>query len=542
MCAPISKLDLTGHLTHSTPDFVKDDVLRSHGYRIKNWDSINYEAINRKIERTPIITYEQKARFLNPDISVLWTKKQIDEGIRNFYILTFKYPTTDLHPGYSFPNIANYHPSLIYYWCVRYNIHLDTKTSIDKAVSKLKRRIICMNKNRETLIQRIYSYVRNLNINDIYNIIDTFDISIDTNIDFSKVFMKLEDRKPSTDEEAIILSSSNYQLDLTRAEDPLDEYYHRSKSDDYYPKDPQIRKIYGTNPSLISTLSSFNYLLPESCYKRHLLQCFIDEEGLESHFTDLDIYSRLSYVTQGDNFYRGNQPELTTDEAQYTMEDISDLHEVISFGTRHHSMIFYSLEGLWMFLKNNHNHSFEDYQISKLRMICREINTEESNGILILLDSIDLLKKKNDLIIERYTLSLANNCENIRNIIRDLYYVTLYMRGWDGKSEHPLYNVPSCNIEEAEERTLIHISQLMNNDNYEIIKDLELYTYKESLCKVNMTINERLDIILNHKESINACIRLSSNVFLYTIYVYAFIYDNNDKISIFNPGDIREIG
>ena len=124
--------------------------------------------------------------------------------------------------------------------------------------------------------------------------------------------------------------------------------------------------------------------------------------------------------------------------------------------------------------------------------------------------------------------------------------MSLYMRGWDGKSKHPITeeDTPSTDTDLAEQTSNIMISEIKTSAHeypeiYDYILNLPLIRlYNDEFipsyeAEQGYTINDRLDIVIR-KETTWSCVRVSSNWFLHTSYFYAKIIGIDYDIDIYN--------
>lgn len=148
---------------------------------------------------------------------------------------------------------------------------------------------------------------------------------------------------------------------------------------------------------------------------------------------------------------------------------------------------------------------------------------------------IDIKKVNNDVLVKMRKL-----CEksHFKDCLELILKIGMYMRGWDGCSQYPLKSkdtngkVDETKLMEA----LWRLKDLLETDWYHL-RDIYLMKYnygKWTIDESYPTLIERLSIVLNTKE-VDSCIRMTSNVFVATSWIY--LSEFYEEISF----DIKEL-
>ena len=384
---------------------------------------------------------------------------------------------------------------------------------------------------------------------------------------YSKCADKIsEERVPINNLEAIVMAALYKKNDISECEDPITEYSLMQKSP-YFPNDKKLiermREASIHPDTLLNPYLNqhFNPNLPENMYDRRDLIRLSSEEGFTNPDNDDSFYSflQLSHLTA--TFIHGKQNFL--DRETTFLEKISDLEydQVVVFGVRVCDKKFkaYTYGELMDTFSSYKRFSdpitqeiFSDEAIEKLYLLTQKERRET--------ESEEVYKERVELgeEIERVKIYIANKNEYVEEFLvkyenlddkgkklvetclHGLLDCAMYMRNWDGVSDYPLTssatnfeNEKQIVVDDRVTQSLIHfekcckVSMLGN-----FILDLPLMQYhSESNTFVTcndesegLTIKERIRIVRDgENESMNSCIRLTSNRFLASSYFYMIL-------------------
>jgi hypothetical protein len=367
--------------------------------------------------------------------------------------------------------------------------------------------------------------------------------------------------------EAIVCAALNYKIDITCCEDPYSEYFLMTKSP-YFPNDKNLlERMRETNIHPDSLLNPylnqfFNPNLPENMYATRDLISLFSEEVVEENNNQEEYYTSLQLTYLTETFIHGRQGIVLNRENTF-LEKIEEKEydEVIVFGIRNPNskMRAYTYAELTDTFSNYKrfsdpisNELFSDNNIEKLYRLTqkdkRKTETDEMyNCRLELGEEIERIKiymnTKNEYVeefLQKYETLSNEGQEKVQISLNNLLKCAMYMRNWDGISDYPLKS-EQTNFETDKQITvdanvtssLITFEESVKNlKNYDLdtfILNLPLMQYqKEANTFVTsndesegLTIQDRIRIVRGGEfETMNSCIRLTSNKFCATAYYY----------------------
>ena len=440
---------------------------------------------------------------------------------------------------------------------------------------------------KEKIYDEIRFYSDNTELVNLINIIDKpvnlnlncekkskkFKKGIYSYEDYSKCAERLSNISPSYSPknvlEAIVCAGLFYKIDITCCEDPFSEYALMKKNP-YFPNDKllleRMREVNLHPDSLLNPYLNlfFNPNLPENMYAtRDLISLFSEEicseENNEEYYTSL----QLAYLTE--TFIHGRQGIIANVESTFLERiDEKEYDEILVFGIRNPSakMRAYTYAELTDTFSNYKrfsdpitNEIFSDNNIEKLyRLTQKDKRKTESDEMyaarLELGEEIERIKiyqnSKNgyvEVFLEKYEALPEEGKEKVENALNNLLKCAMFMRNWDGISDYPLKSeqtnfeadkqiVVDANVTSSlitfEEST----SLLKEYDLHNFLLNLPLMQYqKEANTFVTsndesegLTIRDRIKIVRGGEfETMNSCIRLTSNKFCATAYYYMIL-------------------
>lgn len=364
---------------------------------------------------------------------------------------------------------------------------------------------------------------------------------------------------PTDPEMAIAMAAIKYRTDISTANNPFDELYALSIKK--FPHSHRMKVIHRLNHRAFAIDCYFNNLFPRELYKEKDLLHLADKNGIRYSSTSPDfpsIYGLLSVKFMSNSFYKSVSPQIHNFETSIDLIDIDKLTEripLVSYGSENYFQVFTVDE-----LSTN----FENYQMFKLgeeepititaiqdlkRMSARALNLRTTTAgekeiwtrLKTSIVAIENIFQQTDFHRESFFnyYTESENKELIVRILRCIFDLSLYMRGWDGFSAWPIReeDIPKFtdnnffeNEQKANQRTYDQMKVLnelleQNTEVKEKILSLVLFRmfnqeYQMSTeFQQGANIGERLKIIENDL-IINACIGLSSNWLLTTSYFY----------------------
>lgn len=559
-------------------DGINDYLSRSDKISI----SINSETLEPKNEENNL---SKVAKLVNSD-EHNWTIVTLNAAFRHllsFFMTSKIHVSRDFEVGRKTPE----NPEL-YDACILYRIcsHLNIPTTRHMTMDTMATIIRLYKTPRAELVNR----VMNMSHRETYKpnpgeIKKTYN-SLFKNGPILPIF--LAKYRPVNNEEAIAFAKNRYSINLDRAFSPHDEYIHMTSymtgpSDTYIPRDPNMKHlvfrdkswIIGNSTWLPSTLSASSHVK---------LREFVQEEGF-THSIDLkDPHTSLGDLGDKNHIYWGIHPylelsKITTLIYRETVKTADDLRNIVTIGKTNNPETLYvtTLDELTSFFSSNSGfclpdspcYYFNDVTINKLVVYCdRYIENAQETGVrdyahvIALKTTISTIKQiENDVHI--HTDKIRNLGDEDKALVekylimmRDLAY---YMRGWKvgGNTDVPL--ISDNTQSEETELSIIetnYSNQLMKiqevygscvNELNDIIdgiflmlkmdKDGKAVFIKSCSDDVGKTLQDRLMIISNNDDD-NACIRLSSNYILYTVWYY---YNECFDVSLFDIDDVSFI-
>lgn len=349
--------------------------------------------------------------------------------------------------------------------------------------------------------------------------------------------------RPVCNNSAIVIAAKEYNVDLTIASDPLIEFYHlksqMDSSNEYVPSDVNMLRY----PNSWDLCKSFNPELPPNVYQYTTLLRLIYEEGYtEDEVHDMNIYNKLTDITTSENFYFGSYPKMQ----RYSIIDMNESHEVndadiICYGIRDESLKWITISELLTY--------WRQYQRLWNPFTDKPFTTQHQRKFhtwLYINNNTELIRQYT--ILQTETQSTTNEIRQILDlpdsydILSKLWNLTMYLRGWNGKSQVPIEHAPRIHQVEPmiEERYAEIVIQIYQHPvlNLPLINFDGINYYPAEMTEGN-NIRERLDIINQgeHYQNTLSCIRVSSNILANTINYYSTLINK----PLFVPGELAII-
>ena len=493
----LDRQNITGSICEDTPICVILEIADSLHL---NYDSkkVKYpeyiHSIISTIKTCPIPCIDSKkeynldelsliAKFINADSSIMWRRKKVLEAFNHILKYTEKeppIPTGEWDIGQQTMNTPlSYNSCVLYKTCKYYGLYTNRNTTINNMAYSVR----LLSNNNSELINKIINITKFLNKASLINILCNNNISIVPNLKFinhsssetmenldffqsknlEESYKKLSDPQavslitPNNQYECIYLAAKLYNIDISESENPHKEYL-KLKEGHYIPQDKNFMNRYVKNPSFF--LVDKNWRPNLTClYDINQLTKFAKNEG----YTDEDLInsSPLELLsTNIDTFYKGRHPDSINDTTLISLENLSEIEPDLIISYKKDDIIeAFDISELINYFKINRtflhpirkNLKFSEFAIKKLRYICKHIKSNENinKSYQELLENIYIIEN-----IEYTNIKYNQNFVNITDkdiLIQNLNIIleiALYMRGWNGVGEYPLYNSPHIDNEE----------------------------------------------------------------------------------------------
>lgn len=460
-------------------------------------------------------------------------------------------------------NPLNYDMSMLYKICKHYNL----KTCRGSTIKDLGKMVKYRTYSYEQLVDRLMRG-KNKRKNETLDQLCYDFFQIDTRNLFIKRFL------PMTDQEAITIILFEYGINIYYAKKPLKEYHHIKKNfkniESYVPSDNRLLRIFNRDkrwifsnemwiPQLINSYS------PMAIIKLAENEGFSDEDLLDSKVSLLSLDTSTHIYLGIHPFYDKTNLETFTIFNIENAEDqnIENGDYLLTIGkTKHPCTLFLTtiteLINHFTSVKNFlipgdvARYYFNATAITKLKNFCKKridfllennepILNEPVRILKNLIDDISLSEKNLNNHMEKIKKLTSEDQEHIKTYLFYIMELAFYMRGWkvDGNDEYPLVSEKTQTspdsfdqIERNYEEQYMKINNLYSTlltEVTDIIDSIYLLDIKRVGDKVDFvrvknpevgtTIMEKL-IIIKENSNDNACIRLSSNYILYTVYHY----------------------
>jgi len=576
-------------IADTTGIIYQEDKLISQKYVKELFHSISKNEIYHSVSLTgPWTSSELRyiARFINPNIHVKWSVESLTKAFK--FLITFQFQDVNFAIG----SQTSIHPHNVNY-CLLYRYCLDNNISCSLATEPIMlERMVKLSLSSSTTIltmaqnivrrmdnQQLISMIISSNVDPFlcnhHNDHDTF--SHDSILSVCNKFASNEELRkaiiPVTSSEAIWLAATIYRIDITKAIIPIEEYKNiqSSQGKEYVPSDSIMLNLYALNKNLIDLNKTWNPIIPDKCYGSDLLSHLVQEEGhivngTDSLFNNQREKLELSFID--DTWYYGKYPNIINKETPFTYDIVEEIKSdsILCYGSRSESMTAFTVEEIYQLFKNNMNfvnpfnkpHCYSNLSMEKLKRICYNNQSREIYyNLLCIIKSIEFnMNETNDRIKRLHSYYNSSNISQ-RKLIEDcfmkLFYLTMYMRAWNGRSKiYPIERSIILDQDNIDRLVTISINDfedsanklsLHDESNDNIILSLPLIKWnadtKEYISSTSidegLTIGDRLKIVRNeenNKVNPNSCIRLSSNWFASSVHRYMSILGMKELFDI----------
>lgn len=591
----LSRLVITGHVYEHTPMCVLMEIADAHGIRYDQQDaekpnfaqhllaSIHQTQVPSITEVKEIYEWEYVGRFVNKHTK--WPQRKLTEaynfllGFMNNEDPLVKIPTTFIAGVQTPENPTAINACVLYKICMHHRLNVNSRTTL----SQMAYAVRMIREGIESVVRRVKSFVEKdadrtnlinilmLSHHEIpdpdpeviaspitYSIVPKADITHEVlqamHASLTDVTALQRRVDPNTQSGAIALAALNFNIDISRATNPLIEYKRLKLlgRNDYRPSDPWMQYWYERNPSMFDLTITFNPLFPPGFYDPNRIIDMVRREGYSSEeIQQSDPYEllQLAYVTE--TFYQGEFPVMETTETPVELAEISEVPygQLLSFGQPEFPMQPLTMTELIATFRQNQNFDtpfrdqrvFSEVAINKLKYIVESPSGPNPNirlspetiqiraTLLELINNIELVLRNNDEASRQFMSVYINASseikEEIRTALTSLLHLGMYMRGWIGSG---LYPVEQSTVADSELPAIaVRVTDGVNKFERECralgnigtqLLNLPLVLYKDGVYNAStdevdgLTIGDRIAIVKQGEDgAINTCIRLSSN-------------------------------
>jgi hypothetical protein len=590
----LSRLEfLDEMLTIESPSCVIKEILYSHGIKF-NEDYISYnpyrENLIQRLYEMETVTiqepfdrsdYRKLITFINPNKKYQWN---IETVMKAYHFLEkFRYDRVDLKEldlYFSWGNQTPNNPeklnaTVLYKICHENKIKLFSHTTIDQMAISVKLlksgpdeiyRMLAQANDHDNLQWCIETFIigKPMSIVPRYpekehiNQQDLQPFTLDSNVQGH--------RYPRTRLEAIAWAGLIYKKDISDSKYPISEFMRlQKKPHAYVPVDKELKRCFTLNPNLLDLTKSFNPLFPRHFYSRDTLKYLLRVEGITPELQDIDYYETLQISQLFENFYFGIYPEVSNEETPISFDEVSsvDPNMIVCYGVRREDMTAFHIEELidhFNVVKTfahpvKSHETLEPQAIYKLKALASLTQCHGSeDSILLKQQLLDVIQEVE--FFSQETLSKArelhhqyesqpNLRSNVKDCLKSLLELAMYMRGWEGKphpfpiQECPVFDQLSVDFRVTKAIANLEESCEQLGDIGSMILDLPLLKYQGEFNPSNSqsqgyTVRDRLNIVKqgDSSESMSSCIRLSSNWLAATAYRYLTLIGEDPPFSI----------
>jgi hypothetical protein len=298
---------------------------------------------------------------------------------------------------------------------------------------------------------------------------------------------------------------------------------------------------------------TFSPQIPEKLYDKDILTMLAKKESFSKKKTDnYSNYELLQLSCIKPTFYPGNlNPDQRLSIIEYSPIEEYNPNILVSYGIKeNNSFDVYSIEELINLFNNYKSFAnglpgarktiFKARSIRKLELISEELSLHNQSNqyqYQLLIKTIkDVKKFASSLHGKVHVLKRDDNFAGCKYILKQMFEIGMYIRGWTGKDKYPLESIPTDKIEVMMVVSPIIMSLLdfIKNGDYDYLMSLPLIILVEKKFVINTdidqgsTIGEKLRMVRKGDDTtnINSCLRTSSNYLIATGYYYLLLLDS----------------
>lgn len=420
----------------------------------------------------------------------------------------------------------------------------------------------CMNRNRESLYSLLISSLADVNEEGLSSLIlesrqlpksEKKDLNKVSSIISSMTNLKKNRIYPQSQEEAISLLVTDYNIDSTTMENPC-MFLHCLRTGEEQ-QDSYVKSLLKIDSNMYSITTRFNPFFPKSVYTLQLLKNFCERVPIVKHPRLDTNYANLVATEQFDAFKMGFYPGADLQTKIYE-EEVSkeNLDQFITYGSFCTKFELYTIEELsQMFSEYGRFLSvdgtvFSNKSILTLtNLVKRQARREQKKRIYgiygqwtrfysVILDTQEVMtsipKKKQEFIDYHCSLT-SQDQQKLVKVLYHIFYFALKCRGWKEGQPWPIVTERATTTNDIR-------AELMEE---EIPALTEILNYEDPICKYVMSLpligvdtknkmlyvvtsqvdglsmQDRLRIVYENKTEA-ACIRTSSTFFIATCFTF----------------------
>jgi hypothetical protein len=468
---------------------------------------------------------EGLARFVNTNCS--WDEESLMLAFKDAYNFTPQIPILSSRKfGSKTPeNPLSIDEFMTYQICIRYSI----PTSRNMTFKDLQYYIYEWSVRATPLRQGIFSKIRGLSRQRLLEIKSIFQ----NDEDIETFLESIREQDPK--KEALNKIARYYRLDASESKVPVEELKNLEKTEtDYLPVDPEWREKYLVNPDYYQLNSRYI-----SCYDS------LYSSRIKKHLVYLSGYDYTSPKTS--SFIVGIHPHIPEKLRGSTLilrEPIPECHIERSkrlISSAEHSLIFTREELCDHFDSRKDftlpTDSSKEFSDSDLNMIIRN---STGHPLVKVIAHVKELRQRN--IDETVKALMLFKSEYPIKLLQSLEQLGFIMRGWktafgkdctdSGKYSKDLPVTSSCysleHQDAVDDLSRVKILELLQDQKYSfMLSSIPMLILREKDSERvivpyggNLTVKDRLNLIVYNPEDEHACIRTSSNMILATAYFF----------------------
>ena len=589
----LSRLCITGPIDDNTPLDVLLEIAEAHNLDCSELsgddgislliDTINEEDVPTVRKNLTMKDYEDIAIFVN--ISTEWNIGDLTTAFK--FLKSFRKPSEFLELRSDFQygsqtkkNLNSINNSVVYGACKYFNIRLFQDTSQQEMVDTLRRFL----SDKTPIIDHISHKLKSYSIEDLLKIIGNLEKG-KTQI----VRRKIEVQRVNEESKVSETARSTNEPKVMRSIEPLEERYtgitdyeklksiaislttfHPTKSSisDYKPKthleaivisqfyhDTDISKsgnpIHALIRNEVGTKTAFNPSFPINLYNNDRLNELLNADGYPNtdELEKSEKYELLQLISLSDTFYPGIVQPIKNTETPIELLEINSLRQsdCLSYGSSSaNSYTVITYKELYNYILNNNNlmwfgEPLTDISIKKLLYLSKDRNKLKSLIERLYQKSTIQLEDVKDIIEEINDDSSGMAKDITEKFMNMLFELGINMRGWNGEIDrYPIeagFQLEQGLIERRVSESLRDIDLYkLNFPLCDKILNLPLIKYRggkylQSNEDNGLTIKHRLDIVKKNKTTY-ACIRMTSNWILSSVYKYCLDFGVRNKFQI----------
>lgn len=504
------------------------------------------------------------AHYINPDKTIKWSKSILLERFKTTQeIISGK--EGNFKVGYSTPEIFMVTPAIAVGMLKRRNVRLTSQLSIDDLTALIEFCTLSQSEQMNMIIQKAMT-VQPVDM----TIILSKSNNIQTWVGWDKYKVKRYILNgidnivyPTNPAAATAIAAVKYRVDISSSNNPMEEL--RALSTGKFPVDARMCKVIRLN-SRAFNLMFFNPIFPYSFYTDSEMSMLKQRNNITIVDSE-EVYGNLMVKYRTNGFYRSVHPEVTDFQTPIRMYDYEQL-------TPRTPLVCYGSNGKYhIYRVKEITTTFDNYELFSLGgdyPITMSAVKDLRNIIKSMVDQRQLLpKEKAEWSALQSTIDRINRTfskvdfhgnmfseyctderfEDAKDILWTLFELSLYMRGWDGKSVWPISESQIPKFTDANYEAMKNKADSNSQKHMKLFKSKCTGPIGEHILNLPLirmynghwqistdffqgnTISERIKIVDDNFITFS-CTGLSSNWLLSTAYYYLDCIDETPDCDI----------